>query len=206
MKMEQKYDLLILDVHGIILNAYWPDFLHEVAHYLGEPYEQVNRRWREHIREDAWLGRIDDEELWQRLTYSSAGECDWRGLLEAGYALDSGAERVPAWAEAVPTWLLSNHRSHWLMPRLERFGLLDHFERVLVSDRINAVKPQAEAFQELLGHVSDPSRVLFVDDHLDNIATARRYGIDTVFAEEGTPWASRVDEMLGLLQVNHSAH
>ena len=38
-----------------------------------------------------------------------------------------------------PIWLLTNHRTEWLLPRLERFCIADRFDRVLVSSAILAL-------------------------------------------------------------------
>jgi FMN phosphatase YigB (HAD superfamily) len=72
-----------------------------------------------------------------------------------------------------PIWLLSNHRSDWLLPRLERFGLADRFERVLVSDELGAAKPSPTAFAAL---VDQPSMVFF-DDSRRNVEAAAALGI-----------------------------
>ncbi len=198
MRMEQEIELLVLDAHGIILNAYWPIFLHEVALHTGETHEEVNRRWHEQVRDDAWSGRIDDRELWQRLTLCGAGTHDWHGILESGYVIGPAARYLSAWSKAVPLWLLSNHRTHWLLPRLKRFGLIGHFDRVLVSDKIGATKPDPSAFREALDRVAETNRILFVDDHKSNVAAAGRLGIQTIYAELDTPWENRVDVLLGL--------
>ncbi len=201
MRMEQEIELLVLDAHGIILNAYWPTFLHEVALHTGESHDEVNRRWHNHVRDDAWSGRINDHELWQRLTLSQAGIHDWCGILESGYTVGPAAQHLSAWSRAVPIWLLSNHRTHWLLPRLERFDLIGHFDRVLVSDKIGATKPDPSAFGEVLNRVKESNRILFVDDHRVNVAVAQRLGIQAICAEPHTPWESRVDDMLGLQTV-----
>ena len=127
-----RVDLLVLDAHGVVLNAYWPHFLGEIARCIGEPEHELTRRWHDTLREDAWCGRIDDEELWNRLTRARMNDAECRALLEAGYTLGPLAVHLNAWATRVPVWLLSNHRSHWLRPRLQRFGIYHLFQRVLV--------------------------------------------------------------------------
>lgn len=196
--MNPSTKLLLLDAHGILLNAYWPEFLHRVAGQTGEPHALLDQRWHDGVRQDAWLGRIDDRELWRRLIPDGAGRADWRDQLEAGYRLGPAASSLGRWARRVPIWVLSNHRSHWLLPRLNRFGLTAHLERVLVSDRIAAMKPQAEAFGEALRHAGDPRAVLFVDDQACNVSAARRLGMQAVHAERDQAWIPRVDALLDM--------
>ena len=70
-----------------------------------------------------------------------------------------------------PLWLLSNHRTEWLMPRLERFGLADRFERIYVSDAIGFVKPDPGAFR--MARAAAGNRVVtYVDDKPENVAAA----------------------------------
>lgn len=73
-----------------------------------------------------------------------------------------------------PMWLLSNHRTDWLLPRLRRFELADRFERILVSDALGASKPSAGAFGALRGRAG----VVFFDDSPCNVGAARDLGID----------------------------
>ena len=84
------------------------------------------------------------------------------------------AEMWGAIAHDGPMWLLSNHRTSWLLPRLERFGVADRFERILVSDVLAAAKPSAAAFAALQGR----DDLIFYDDSQCNVDAARSFGID----------------------------
>ena len=168
-------ELLVLDVHGVVLNDRFPRFLAEVASHTGESVAEIQQRWRDDLRTSAWIGEIDDRELWQRLTRGGDAEA-FRQALEAGYQLGPAAPHLAYWSTRVPIWLLSNHRTAWLLPRLSRFGIHDHFERVLVSDAIGAVKPDARAFDMVCNRVSLPQAAVFVDDKTRNVKAARRRG------------------------------
>jgi len=197
--MWSRIQLLVLDAHGVVLNAYWPRFLREVAGLTGETEADVVRRWNNCVRADAWLGHISDNELWQRLIPPQHVSHDWRAILEAGYALGPAAPHLRRWTECVPIWLLSNHRTHWLRPRLERFNLLVRFPRVLVSDRIGAVKPGREMFDFVLQQSPNPNHVLFVDDQTCNVEAARRQGISALHADPARDWITAVYNSLGVL-------
>lgn len=106
--------------------------------------QRAARRWRACWRLPFWEGVITDAEMWEAIAHDG------------------------------PMWLLSNHRTSWLLPRLERFGVADRFERILVSDVLAAAKPSAAAFAALQGR----DDLIFYDDSQCNVDAARSFGID----------------------------
>ncbi|MDJ0769125.1 MAG: HAD-IA family hydrolase [Ilumatobacter sp.] len=169
----QRRDLIVLDAHGVVFNRPFPGFVRDLAIRCGfDPAEHWGR-WKGVWREPFWGGRLTSRELWAQL----APGLDHRVLeaeLEARFEPGPLFDAVTAGDR--PLWLLSNHRSEWLLPRLQRFGLADRFERVLVSDAIGAAKPTPAAFDELVAE-SARRRVLFVDDNETNVEAARRLGL-----------------------------
>lgn len=154
----------------------------------------------------AELAGIDDEaELWLRwlrcrwVRTFEAGRCgpedfaqsvveDWR--LPVGpdeflriFAswptgpLDGAEDLVRATAAVAAVGCFSNTNTvHW-DGNVEHWPLIGHFAHQFVSHRIGEVKPDAVAFErvaELLPVA--PDRVLFVDDNLANVETARSLG------------------------------
>jgi FMN phosphatase YigB (HAD superfamily) len=188
-----------------VLNAYWPWFLRELARLTHEPEKDVVRRWHDHVRTDAWLGRISDDELWRRLIPVHHDSHDWQSILEAGYTCGPAEPHLRRWAESVPVWLLSNHRTHWLLPRLKRFDVLEYFERILVSDTIGAAKPEQGAFDVLLGPDSHAKRVLFVDDQVCNAMAACQRGISAIHAHSESGWVAAVNELLRAIPIAQDA-
>jgi len=65
------------------------------------------------------------------------------------------------------------------LPRLERFGVADRFDRILVSDVLGAAKPSAVAFAALQGR----DDLVFFDDSQCNVDAARSFGIDAHLVE-----------------------
>jgi FMN phosphatase YigB (HAD superfamily) len=180
-----------------VFNAFWPRFLREVARLTHKPVGEVLCRWHDHVRTDAWLGRISDDELWRRLIPAHHGSHDWQAILEAGYTCGPAEPHLRRWSACVPVWLLSNHRTHWLLPRLKRFGILKYFERILVSDTMGAAKPEQKAFEVLLGQDSHPKRLLFVDDQAQHVEAAHQLGISALHAHADVRWVASVYNSLG---------
>jgi FMN phosphatase YigB (HAD superfamily) len=190
---------LVVDAHGVVLNAPFPAFLRTVAEETGQQPAEVGRRWREELRIPAWTGQIDDAQLWKSLAGDQTparSASEWQALLEATFAPGPAAPRLAAWSEQVPIWMLANHRSHWLIPRLKRFGLHQYFERVLVSDELGAAKPAPRAFELLLGTTIDAKHTLYVDDQAQNVESALELGLQALLLDEGPDSLARVEQRL----------
>ena len=189
-------ELFVLDAHGVVLSNPLPRFLDRVAERTGQDPGALRARWSRELRTPAWTGEIGDDELWERLTGERPASREWRALLERSYEPGPAAPHLDRWSERVPLWILSNHRSRWLEPRLERFGLRGAFERVLVSDRIGAAKPEAGAFTPILEHARSPSSVLFLDDRARNVEAARRLGLQALRLGAAGSWLAAVERSI----------
>ncbi len=163
-------DIVVLDVHGVVISNPLVPFLREIGERLGTGGDELLERWRAHWRRPFWEGSITEAEMWAGVA-PGLDASELRADLESRY-------RPGPWFEFVlehpgPMWLLSNHRSAWLLPRLDRFGVAERFERVLVSDALGAAKPSPAAFASIR---SRPDTVFF-DDSPCNVAAARALGI-----------------------------
>ena len=197
---KSQVELLVLDVHGVVLSNPFMRFLGQLAEATGQLPVDVINRWQEQLRMQTWTGRITDDELWRCLA-GEAQKRDWRKLLEEQYELGPAANHLHEWSQRVPIWLLSNHRTDWLIPRLSRFGLMDYFQRTIISDMLGVTKPDPAAYQQILDNVSEPGMALFVDDKSCNVTTAACLGIRTVLAGKLNPWISKVYRTLGISSI-----
>lgn len=197
---KSQVELLVLDVHGVVLSNPLMRFLGQLAEATGQLPTDVINRWQDQLRMQTWTGRITDDELWRCLA-GEAQERDWRKLLEEQYELGPAANHLHDWSQRVPIWLLSNHRTAWLLPRLSRFGLMDYFQRTIISDMLGVTKPDPAAYTQILDNVSEPAMALFVDDKSCNVAAAACLGISTVLAGKSNLWISKVYRTLGISSI-----
>lgn len=160
--------IVVLDVHGVIFTNPLARFLAEVAQRHGRESGEVLQTWTSQLRRPFWLGQLGEQEMWQTL-FPSADADTLTAELEQRYAKGPLFDALDAISQ--PIWLLSNHRTDWLLPRLARFGLAGRFDRVFVSDAIGWVKPDAEAFRLVQRAASDRA-VTYVDDKPANVAVA----------------------------------
>lgn len=173
------HEVVVLDVHGVVFNNPLPRFLAELGARSELGSNRFKRMWRSTWRVPFWEGRVTEAEMWAGIAPGLDAAC-LRADLERRY-------RPGPWFDFVvahdgPLWLLSNHRTDWLLPRLERFGLAERFDRVLVSDALGAAKPSPDAFAPLVEHGS----LVFFDDSQRNVDAARAQGLT---AERVTPSA-----------------
>lgn len=160
--------LVVLDVHGVVFNKPLVPFLAEVAQRHGRESAQVLDAWSNRVREPFWLGQLGVTEMWSTLL-PGADPAALTAELDSRYAPGPLFEALADISG--PIWLLSNHRSEWLLPRLQRFGLDGRFERIYVSDAIGLVKPDVEAFR-LAQRAAGSRPILYVDDKPANVAAA----------------------------------
>lgn len=129
-----------------------PEYWHEVAADLGTAFD--DRRTAGLVRADvaSWSG-VDPEMV--ALVEQSAASGRRLGLLS------NIPEELAAYCE---------QQHHWLK----------HFQVRAFSCRIGRVKPEPDAYRWCLRALgTEPGRVLFVDDHAENIRAAGAVGLRT---------------------------
>ena len=170
--LADEIDLFVLDVHGVVLNRPWTGFLRDLGDRTGEGSSELVERWHRDLRLPFWEGRLDESDLWRSVAPCLA-PADLCAELESRFA--PGPLFGAVVESDVAVSLLSNHRSDWLLARLDRFGLHDRFERIIVSDAVGAAKPSPLIFAQIQAIAAD-RQVCFVDDQQHNVDAARRLG------------------------------
>ena len=189
-----RIELLVLDGQGVVFTDPLQQFLDQLADATGQARAAVRSRWVDELRDRAWRGAISDDELWHRLSAGSGA--GWAARFEAAYGPGPAAPRLPAWARIAPIWLLTNHRTAWIERRIDRLDLRRSLSRILVSEAIGALKPEAAVFAPILAHVRDPATVLLVDDQAKNITAAAALGMSSLLADPAGQWVTAVDRRL----------
>jgi 2-haloacid dehalogenase len=82
---------------------------------------------------------------------------------------------------SVPLYALSNWGSETFEVARSRYPFLGWFDALVISSHVGFIKPDVRIFQFLLEeHNLDAPDVLFIDDHLPNIETAKMLGFQTI--------------------------
>jgi len=188
--------LLVLDGQGVVFDAPIKRFLANFATDYQLSLMDIEARWESGLREQAWRGLLDDEPLWNALAGRPVDAAHMRRRLDASYRPGPAASSIADWSRKAQLWLLSNHRSAWLLPQLNAFGIADRFTRVLISDTTGFVKPEAAAFDPVFQHLVAGHHVLFVDDQPHNVRAAEARGIHGVLASPDGGWLDYVSGWL----------
>ncbi len=195
--LTKKPKLLVLDGQGVVFDAPIKKFLLSFTRHNNLDYEIVIERWQERLRHLAWTGAIGDEVLWNELAGRKVNTEQTMRSLSTSYRPGPVAKYLASWSQQVPIWLLSNHRSHWVLPQLESLNLAGVFERRLISDFTGVVKPDPKAFTQLLNSEMDPSDILFVDDQIHNTRAAEKLDLRVIHAApDAHAWVNEIDRAL----------
>ena len=63
----------------------------------------------------------------------------------------------------------------------EQYKIWDMFEGIVISSRIQMVKPEIQIYEHLLHrHQLKPAETIFIDDMRENLAAASSMGIQTI--------------------------
>jgi HAD superfamily hydrolase (TIGR01509 family) len=82
--------------------------------------------------------------------------------------------------EGYKVCLATNQQANRMRYMRRELGLDDHFDHTFYSCEVGAAKPSADYFDSIMGQLKvAPREVLFIDDSVDNIASAAQCGIHT---------------------------
>ena len=134
-------------------------------------------------------GKMNDEEFW------SFAIKEWEIDLSVKEVIDlliQGYEVNPRVVEIVKnirkkgykTCICSNNFPARINGLQKRFGFLDDFDVVTVSYQVGATKPSELIFKDLVRKAGvKPEEIVFADDNDNNLAGAKKIGINVFFYE-----------------------
>lgn len=193
---------LALDLGGVLVPSFVPRVIGLVARTAGADEEGLRRLFARELRDPLWAGVLPEGAFWRRLLTAASLDDDgaaWSARMPEVLAPLPAAGRIPGWSRRVPIVVLSNHLRHWVEPQLAAAGVTACVDRMIISCETGIVKPDPRAFLPLADLGVPPGRVLYVDDHPDNLAAARDAGLTTLMADEAGEWADRADALIGPL-------
>jgi putative hydrolase of the HAD superfamily len=188
--------LLVLDGQGVVFDAPIKRFLATFARDHQISLADIEVRWESGLREKTWRGLIDDATLWNTLAGRPVDAARTRRRLDASYGPGPALPYITDWSNKAHVCLLTNHRSDWLLPRLNAFEITSRFERIWVSDKTGFIKPEAAAFDPVFQYRSARQNMLFVDDQLHNVLAAEALGITGIHAMPDGRWLDDVSRWL----------
>jgi len=86
--------------------------------------------------------------------------------------------------------LITNGRTAIQYGKIDRLGLRDRFEVILVSEEVGIKKPNPDLFRMALKRLGlEPEECLYVGDHpVNDIEGAAAVGMETIWMQVNQPW------------------
>ena len=195
-----KFKAVIFDFGNVIINIEFQRIYQTFAKFTSKPIAYIEKR----ITEDQIFrryesGQFTDEEFREVIRQTlgfplSDHEVDtaWNAIL-----LDIPADRIDLIhkiRQKYPVFLLSNTNnihikaSNNYLKKTHGINSLDIlFDRLFLSYEMGMWKPDTEIYYEVLRSINlEPNEVVFFDDNLQNIESAKAIGMQTILVESTT--------------------
>ena len=176
-------DTVIFDMGGVLVNLDWDSVCARLKEQSSLEACAVRREViNGPIVRSTMLGLISSrgyhqalcEKLAAGLSYDEFVDI-WNSLLSTNEAIVSIVERLKPNHRLV---LGSNTDAIHFTSAIERFPVLEVFERYFVSYKMGLLKPDPAFFDHVLQRLDTPaSNCLFIDDRAENVASARSVGM-----------------------------
>ena len=185
---------VVLGGEGVLFRSRIGDFLSLLATSHQRSVAEIEARWEREVRTRYWRGEMTDAHALRTLTGSRSELSKFQHPL-ALYTAGPAMTRLYAWSARLDVWLLCNHRSSWLRPFLEEHEALGALSAVRISDETALLKPEPEAFHQLLPSLR-PQETLVVDSRLRSVSVASSCGFRTLQARDGNDWVAQIDAQI----------
>jgi putative hydrolase of the HAD superfamily len=178
----QSIDLILLDAMGV-LYVVGDDVGELLIPFLRERGTPRSEREIQEAYRLVSLGAMEARAFWEAMGVDPAGEDDYL----SGHRLQAGLE---AFLDRLPAGLrlacLSNDVSEWSRKLRLRFGLEPRIPDWLISGDLGLRKPDGRIYDQASQRLGvSPGRILFVDDRLANVRSARAQGMQAVLFDAG---------------------
>ena len=167
--------LLLFDCFGVVMREVAPYWFRR--YYTPEEADRI----KEEMMHDGDVGAVPDDVLYRRLgeTVGAPGDQirrEWEDLVIPNPGTISLIRELKSRYRVV---LLSNAMSGYLRFALDKCGIADLFDDVIVSAEVKLVKPDPAIFRLALARAGvDAKNALMIDDVQKNLDGARAVGID----------------------------
>ncbi|WP_208589945.1 HAD family hydrolase [Gracilibacillus suaedae] len=186
---------LVLDVGGVLatdLDLFWE----ELVNQAGLPYDKIRAIYKTEIRKQLWQGDISERDFWQWLSYTFPKiNLEYLQIVMQKSLVElEGIQHIEKWNTISDIHILSNHRTEWLQPIINR--LHPFLTSTTVSANVGVAKPEQDIYEICHKQLDSNRPILFVDNKKENLAPARELGWQTIHADSDNKWIAQVDQFL----------
>lgn len=168
---------ILLDMYGVIIKESMGYFIPFVL----QRFPKTEITYLKTQFSKAGLGEINSKEL-----FESFGFNDWQAAqlryLNGYLTLDREVlDFLKNYKNKCRIVLLSNDVADWNRYIMEKYGLNQYVDKVIVSANVGYRKPDKTIFEIALGEIKEePSDCIFVDNSVANLHTAGELGIKPI--------------------------
>lgn len=129
-------------------------------------------------------GKLSSHEFYNEAIRIIQVDIDYEKFVHAWCSVATGLienieEVVNGLARQYPLYLLSNTNELHLHHIKKNYPILENFQRLFLSYKIGAMKPDDEIFRFMLNELEmEPEEIFFTDDKLSNVESAIALGIN----------------------------
>ena len=170
-------DALLLDLYDTVARTHWGRLSERIAEGIGITKEQLYRGY-DRTRSSRAIGAFGSRQGDMRAVIEASGAEPTPELLERLLEMeeDFALWGVELWEDSIPVVTelrgrgvkaaLVSNCSHSTRPIVDRLGLSDVFDAVVLSFEVGSHKPEPEIYREALHRLGDvpPQYAVFVDD------------------------------------------
>jgi len=194
---------VIFDLGGVLIRTHNQSGRRKWERRLGlEPGQVARLVFESDIGRRAQLGQASPEEVWTwvgaHLGLSNEELAAFRRDFWAGDRVDhSLANYIRRLRPRYRTGLLSNNWARDGRAMAHKLGLADCFDVFVTSAEVGMMKPDPRIYRIALERLGvSPPEALFVDDFVENVAAARRLGMQAIHFTDPAEARSQLQALL----------
>jgi putative hydrolase of the HAD superfamily len=177
-------DWILFDLGGVLLDVEQPRIFSRLQALADLPAETIAQRLKAapFFRDEFMVKEFSPAEIAQHVNETLSASLSTDDVVEAlnaelGSVISTTAELLPSLQRKVKIGCLSNTNSiHW-DKLLQSYPFMQHFDRRFASQLLGCAKPGREIYEKTSGLLgAHPRQILFFDDKLENVESARRLG------------------------------
>lgn len=184
---KREYSVVVFDLGNVLIPFdYSISFnkLEKIEQGLGQRFlDQYKKNYELHRNFER--GAIPEEEFLTRLSGFINNKIDKQTLIDAYSKIfrvnEDVAALLPNLKEKYKLILLSNTNSLHQKYGWNQFEFLRHFDKLILSHEVGAVKPEEKIYKAVKAFTKEPSeKHIFIDDILEYVEGAKKMGWDAV--------------------------
>lgn len=170
--MNKKY--IVFDMIGVVFKS---ELMTNLLY--GIMPHRISKKRLEYLYHQFEIGRIDSKSFWKGLKIKNHRKIESEFLSRT--ELDNNLPAITSYLKKkYRLGILSNMPKEWGRYFIRKYKLNKIFHGIILSGEARAKKPNSRIYKLAIKKFG---RFCFIDDHIENLRAARRFGITTIFRE-----------------------